>query len=283
MNIELEEPVREVASEVELRTSEPKMCEALDVAFLAAASEATVLLRGESGAGKEVLARAIHARSPRAAHPLAAVHCAGLSAAFLESDLFGCVQDGFAGAVPDAAGKVAVAEGGSLFLDEIGDLPPALQPKLARLLQERCYERVGDAETRTSNIRVLAATSRNLEAELAAGRFLEDLYYQLNVIEVTVPPLRERPADLLPLAEDLLRFYARQDGKAISGFAPPVRDALQRYDWPGNIRELRNAVERGVILAAGPVVTLADLPAQIGSPNHSDPARRRSRRRHTNR
>ena len=172
----------------------------------------------------------------------------------------------------EAVGKVAAAAGGTLFLSEIGDLPPALQPKLSRLLQQGCYERRGESQTRRSNVRVLAATSRNLEAELAAGRFLEDLYYQLTVVEVTVPPLRDRPADILPLAEHLLRFYAQQDGKAISGFDGPVREALVRYAWPGNIRELRNAVERGVILAASPVVALADLPLQIGSPVHSDPA-----------
>ena len=194
---------------------------------------------------------------------------AGLSAEILESELFGHVQGGVTGAVRDAVGKVAVAEGGTLLLNEIGDLPPALQPKLLRLLQQRCYERVGESQTRASNVRVLAATNRNLEAELAAGRFLEDLYYQLSVIEVTVPPLRDRPADILPLAEHLLRFYAQQDGKSISGFAEPVRDALVHYAWPGNIRELRNAIERGVILAAGPLVALADLPSQIGNPNHS--------------
>jgi len=139
-----------------------------------------------------------------------------------------------------------------------------LQPKLLRLLQERCYERVGESQTRASNVRILAATNRNLEAELAAGRFREDLYYRLNVIEVTVPPLRDRPGDILPLAEHLLRFFARQNGKPISGFAKRVRDAILRYPWPGNIRELRNAIERGVILAAGPVVALTDLPSQIG-------------------
>ena len=175
---------------------------------------------------------------------------------------------GLTGAGRDTVGKVAVAEGGTLFLSEIGDLPQPFQPKLLRLLQQRCYERMGESQTRTSNVRVLAATNRNLEAELAAGRFLEDLYYQLSVIEVTVPPLRDRPADIPPLAEQLLRFYARQDGKSISGFASPVRDALMHYAWPGNIRELRNAIERGVILAAGPVVALADLPSQIGDPNH---------------
>ncbi len=267
----LDQQARSVACEVELQTSERRMCEALDVAFKAAASEATILLRGESGTGKEVLAQAIHARSPRTAHPLVTVHCAGLSAELLESELFGHVQGGFTGAMPDAMGKVAVAEGGTLFLNEIGDLPPALQPKLLRLLQQRCYQRMGESQTQAGNVRVLAATHRNLETELAAGHFLEDLYYQLNVIEVTLPPLRDRPADILPLAEHLWRFYARQEGKSISGFAQPVCDALVRYTWPGNIRELRNAIERGVILAASPVVALTDLPSQISNPNHSGP------------
>ena len=190
---ELEEQVRSVVPEVDLQTSEPKMREALDVAFKTAASEATILLRGESGTGKGVLARAIHARSQRAAHPFVTVHCPSLSAELLESELFGHVQGAFTGAVRDTVGKVAVAEGGTLFLDEIGDLPLALQPKLLRLLQERCYERVGETQTRASNVRILAATNRNLEAEMAAGRFREDLFYRLNVIEVTLPPLRERP------------------------------------------------------------------------------------------
>ncbi|MGO9108566.1 MAG: sigma-54 interaction domain-containing protein [Thermoguttaceae bacterium] len=266
-----EDHVYSLAPEVELQTSEPIVREALDVAFKAAASQATILLRGETGVGKEVLARAIHARSPRAAQPLVTLHCAGLSADVLESELFGHVQGGFAVAGPDMGGKVATAEGGTLFLNEIGDLPPSLQPKLLRLLQQRCYTRVGESQSRSSNVRVLAATNRNLEAELAAGRFLKDLYYQLNVIEVTMPPLRDRPADILPLAEQLLRFYAQQDGKAISGFAEPVRDTLAHYAWPGNIRGLRNAIERGVILATGPVIVLADLPSQISNQNHLDP------------
>jgi NtrC-family two-component system response regulator AlgB len=163
-------------------------------------------------------------------------------------------------------GKVSVADGGTLFLDEIGDLPPPLQPKLLRLLQERCYERVGETQTRASDVRVIAATNRNLETEMRAGRFREDLFYRLNVIEVTLPSLRERRADILPLAEHLLRFFARQTGKALSGFAEPVRDALLRYPWPGNLRELRNVVERGAILASGPAIALDNLPSQICSP-----------------
>ena len=158
-----------------------------------------------------------------------------------------------------------------------------MQPKLLRLLQERCYERVGETQTRASNVRMIAATNRNLEAEMAAGRFREDLFYRLNVIEVTLPPLRERRADILPLAEHLLRFFARQTGKTLSGFAEPAREALVRYPWPGNVRELRNAVERGVILAAGPWIELEHLPSQIGSPPRPGAASERpaSRRRST--
>ena len=163
-------------------------------------------------------------------------------------------------------GKVAAAEGGTLFLDEIGDLPLVLQPKLLRLLQEKAFERVGETQTRSCNVRVIAATNRQLEAEITAGRFREDLFYRLNVIEVTMLPLRQRISDILPLADHLLRFFARQNGKAISGFTQPVRDAMVHYPWPGNIRELRNAIERGVILSPGPLVELGDLPSQIGSP-----------------
>jgi two-component system, NtrC family, response regulator AlgB len=268
---ELEEQVRAVVPEVDLQTSEPKMREALDVAYKTAPTEAIILLRGESGTGKGVLARAIHARSLREAGPFVTVHCPSLSAELLESELFGHVQGAFTGAVRDTIGKVSAAEGGTLFLDEIGDLPLALQPKLLRLLQERCYERVGETQTRASNVRMLAATNRNLEAEMAAGRFREDLFYRLNVIEVTLPPLRDRPADLLSLAQHLLHFFARQNAKPITGFAATVGDALLRYPWPGNIRELRNAVERGVILASGPLVELHHLPSQVSSPAQASP------------
>ena len=263
---DLEEQVRSVLPEVDLKTDEPQMREALDVAFKAAPSDASILLRGESGTGKGVLARAIHARSARAAAPFVTIHCPSLSAELLESELFGHVQGAFTGAVRDTLGKVAAAEGGTLFLDEVGDLPLALQPKLLRLLQEKCYERVGETQTRTSNVRVIAATNRHLEAEIATGRFREDLFYRLNVIEVTMLPLRQRASDILPLAEHLLRFFTRQNSKHITGFAPAVRDAIVRYPWPGNIRELRNAIERGVILSPGPLIQLNDLPTQIGNP-----------------
>jgi two-component system, NtrC family, response regulator AlgB len=263
---ELEERVRSAVPEADLQTDEPAMRQALDVAFKAAASDATMLLRGESGTGKGVLARAIHAHSRRTEGPFITVACPSLSAELLESELFGHVRGAFTGAVRDTVGKVAVAEGGTLFLDEVGDLPPALQPKLLRLLQEKRYERVGEAVTRASDVRILAATNRDLVAETAGGRFREDLLYRLNVIEVVLPPLRQRPRDVLPLADHLLRFFTRQSGKAVHGFSEEARAAFLRYPWPGNLRELRNALERAVILASGDVIGLADLPAQIGSP-----------------
>ena len=263
---ELEEQVRAVVPEADLSTHEPAMQQVLDVAFKAAASDATVLLSGESGTGKGILARAIHARSSRAGGPFLTVHCPSLSAELLESELFGHVRGAFTGAVRDSLGKVAAASGGTLFLDEVGDLPPALQPKLLRLLQEKRYERVGETRTRAGDVRILAATNRNLEAETAAGAFREDLLYRLNVIEITIPPLRQRRQDILPLAEHLLGFFARQSGKPITGFTDEARAAIARHGWPGNLRELRNAVERGVILASNVEVGLADLPAPVGSP-----------------
>jgi two-component system, NtrC family, response regulator AlgB len=263
---QLQEQVRSAMPEVDLQTEEPNVRLALDVAFTAAPTEATILLRGESGTGKGVLARAIHSRSSRAAKPFITINCPSLSAELLESELFGHVQGAFTGAVRDTIGKVAAAEGGTLFLDEIGDLPIALQPKLLRLLQEKCYERVGETQTRTCNVRVLAATNRDLEAEIASGKFREDLFYRLNVIEVTLPPLRQRRHDLLRLAEHLLQFFVGQNGKVIEGFSPSVKEAVVRYPWPGNIRELRNAVERCVILSTGPLVELHNLPSQIANP-----------------
>jgi NtrC-family two-component system response regulator AlgB len=235
------------------------------VAFKAAPTEATLLLRGESGTGKGVLARAIHARSLRAAAAFITVHCPSLSAELLESELFGHVRGAFTGAVQDTLGRVAAAEGGTLFLDEIGDLPLALQPKLLRLLQEKRYERVGETLTRACDVRILAATNRDLQAAVAAGTFREDLLYRLNVIEVVFPPLRQRRKDIQPLAEHLLQFFARQTGKPITSFTEDARTALLRYPWPGNVRELRNAIERGIILASGSVVGLAELPAQVGA------------------
>jgi NtrC-family two-component system response regulator AlgB len=266
---ELEERVRSIVPEAELGTEEPAMQQALELAFKAAASEATILLRGESGTGKGVLARLIHARSPRAEGPFVTVSCPSLSAELLESELFGHVRGAFTGAVRDTVGKAAAANGGTLFLDEIGALPPALQPKLLRLLQEKRYEPVGETRTRTCDVRILAATNSNLEAATAAGRFREDLLYRLNVIEVALPSLRERRRDILALANHLLQFFARQNRKALTSFTEEAREALVQHAWPGNVRELRNAVERGVILASPPAVGLTDLPTPVRSPARS--------------
>jgi len=262
----LEEQIRAVVPEADLRTEEPVMRQALEVAFRAAPSEVTLLIRGESGTGKGVLARAIHARSARAAGPFVTVHCPSLSAELLESELFGHVVGAFTGAVRDSVGKVGIAEGGTLFLDEIGDLPLPLQPKLLRLLQEKRYERVGDPHTRVGDVRVLAASNRDLAALATSGRFREDLLYRLNVIEIVMPPLRQRRKDILLLADHLLQFFARQSGKPVTRFSEAARESMVHYPWPGNVRELRNAIERGIILTSGAEVDEADLPVQVGLP-----------------
>jgi two-component system, NtrC family, response regulator AlgB len=259
----LEEQVGQLAPDVELDTAEPSVQRTLEVAFQVAPTDATVLLRGESGTGKGVLARALHAKSKRSARPFVTVHCPSLSAELLESDLFGHVKGAFTGAVADKLGKVDAAEGGTLFLDEIGDLPLALQPKLLRLIQDRTYERVGEPSVRTADVRIMAVTNSDLETAVRAGRFREDLFYRLNVIEVTMPPLRQRRKDVMPLAHHLLAFFARQSGKTVTGFTPEAETALAAYAWPGNVRELRNAVERGVILARDESIGLEHLPGQL--------------------
>jgi NtrC-family two-component system response regulator AlgB len=259
----LEEQVGLLPPDVELDTEEPAVRKVLDVAFQVAPTEATMLLRGESGTGKGVLARAIHARSKRSARPFVTVHCPSLSAELLESDLFGHVKGAFTGAVADKVGKVDAADTGTLFLDEVGDLPLSLQPKLLRLIQDKTYERVGEPSPRTADVRIMAATNRDLEIEVRAGRFREDLFYRLNVIEVTLPALRQRRKDVMPLANHLLSFFTRQSSKTVTGFTSEAEAAMQVYPWPGNVRELRNAVERGVILTRDTLVGLEHLPGQL--------------------
>jgi NtrC-family two-component system response regulator AlgB len=260
---ELSEQAGRIDPGLELTTHEPLMQQALDVAFRVASTEATVLLRGESGTGKGVLARAIHARSSRSGRPFATVHCPAIPNELFESELFGHIRGSFTGAVQDRAGRVDAADGGTLFLDEIGDLPLSLQPKLLRLVQDKEFERVGDPTPRTANVRILAATNRDLEAEVKAGRFREDLFYRLNVIELLVPPLRRRQKDILPLARALLQKLSQQTGKANVRFTSEAEAAIQTYAWPGNVRELRNAVERGSILCSGAEVGLEHLPGQL--------------------
>ena len=235
----------------------------LRTAAKAARSDVTVLIRGESGTGKELLARAIHANSPRAGGPLVAVHCAALSPALLESELFGHVKGAFTGADRDRAGRFEQADGGTLFLDEIGEVPAETQVKLLRALQERTFEPVGGNRSVRADVRVVAATHRDLRAMIEAGTFREDLFYRLNVLPIELPPLRDRPEDLLELADAFLHEAARKQDRVVTRIAPEAESVLLRHSWPGNVRELRNTMERAVVLAESNTVTLADLPAEL--------------------
>jgi NtrC-family two-component system response regulator AlgB len=262
---ELEATLAGEVPEADLTTASPRMRTVLDVIARAAPSEAPVLLRGESGTGKGVLARTLHAQSSRAPGPFVVVNCPTLSEELLASELFGHARGAFTGAVRDQAGRVEAAAGGTLFLDEISEITPALQAKLLRFLQEKRFERVGEARTRHADVRIVAATNRDLDAEVTAGRFREDLLYRLNVIEVTVPPLRERPEDLLRLARNFLAFFARAAGRRPPEPTAQAEQALLAYAWPGNVRELRNVMERAVILWPADVLTPEALPERVAA------------------
>jgi NtrC-family two-component system response regulator AlgB len=259
----LESDLASGAPPVDLESSEPSMKRALQVAFRAAETQANILILGLSGTGKSVLAREIHRRSTRFEAAFVTVNCPSLSRELFESELFGHAKGSFTGAFAETSGKVAAADGGTLFLDEIGEMPLEIQPKLLRLLQEREYERVGEALPRRADVRVIAATNRDLAAEVKAGRFREDLYYRLNVIAVTLPGLNARPADLERLADGARRYFASRSGKRDIQFSRAVSDAFGGYSWPGNLRELRNVIERAVILAPGDTIELADLPEEF--------------------
>jgi NtrC-family two-component system response regulator AlgB len=260
---QLESQLADEAPAVDLTSSELSTQRALQIAFKAAESAATLLILGPSGTGKSVLAREIHQRSAQREATFVTVSCPSLSKELLESDLFGHVKGSFTGAIADTMGKVAAADHGTLFLDEIGEMPLEIQPKLLRLLQEREYERVGEAKVRRADVRVIAATNRDLAAEVRAGRFREDLFYRLNVIPIVLPPLRDRPGDLRRFADGYLRFFAPRIGKRVVGFAPGVTDAFASYSWPGNLRELRNVIERAVILSSSETIEIADLPDEF--------------------
>jgi NtrC-family two-component system response regulator AlgB len=239
------------------------MQRAYDILYKAATSPAGILLLGESGTGKTVIARVVHERSPQRDNSFVTISCPSLSRELLESDLFGHVKGAFTGALTNTWGKVAQADGGTLFLDEIGEMPMEIQPKLLRLLQEKEYERVGETKTQRANVRVIAATNRDLSKAVQEGRFREDLFYRLNVIGVQLPALRERTGDLMNIARSYLRFFDVQCAKHLAGFTVRAESAMMRYRWPGNLRELRNAVERAVILATGNEIDLEDLPDSL--------------------
>lgn len=260
---ELESRVAAEGPDMDLETENESMQKTLEVAFKAANSDTTILLLGESGTGKSLLARAVHQRSPRRDGAFVTVSCPSLSRELLESELFGHVKGAFTGACSDTTGKVAAADGGTLFLDEIGELPLEIQARLLRLLQEREYERVGETKPRRANVRVISATNRNLAAAVREGNFREDLYYRLNVISLRLPALRERVQDIGRLALLHLNFLASHAGKKARSFSPGALSAMQGYAWPGNLRELRNVIERAVILSEREVIGAEDLSDHI--------------------
>ncbi len=243
--------------------SSPPMQRVFEIVDQVAPSKATVLITGESGTGKELVANAIHQRSPRANGPFIKLHCAALAESLLESELFGHEKGSFTGAMARKDGRFSLADGGTLFLDEIGEISPAIQVKLLRFLQEHEFERVGGTQTLRVDVRIIAATNRNLVEEVAKGRFREDLFYRLNVVALEMPPLRDRRTDVPALAKFFLDKYSRENGKTIEGFAPETLELLASYDWPGNVRELENAIERAVVLNTGNQLEPRFLPASV--------------------
>jgi len=271
----LQEDMKRAHPEVYFSTKSHSIQRALNLARQVAPTDATVLLCGESGTGKTLLARAIHSWSNRAGKLMAVVSCPSLSPELLESELFGHLRGAFTGAIRDNPGRIAACEGGTLLMDEIGDLPLSLQPKLLRFLQDKEYERIGDHRTRRADVRIITATNRDLEKAVKEERFREDLFYRLNVIQIVLPPLRERPEDIIPMAEHFLAFFGRQKHRLFQGFTDDAQQELKSCAWPGNIRELRNVVERAAILCQTDHVGVECLPEEFTPhelvPNIGDP------------
>jgi DNA-binding NtrC family response regulator len=243
----------------------PVMRKVFDTVSRAAPTRASILVTGESGVGKELIANALHELSPRKGKPLVKVHCAALSAGLLESELFGHEKGAFTGASSRRRGRFELANEGTLFLDEIGEIDQNIQIKLLRVLQERQFERVGGEETIETDVRIVAATNKDLRAEIEKGSFREDLYFRINVVNIHVPPLRERKDDIPLLAAAFLKEFAAENGKAITDIHEKARSRLYAYDWPGNIRELRNCIESAVVMCGGTVITEDDLPPALRS------------------
>jgi len=264
-NRELEDEVETQRRSSSIIGGSNEMKKVFDLVRRVAPTRASVLVTGESGVGKELVADAIHNLSPRRDGPLIKVHCAALAESLLESELFGHEKGSFTGAQARKRGRFELANEGTLFLDEIGEINQNVQIKILRVLQERKFERVGGEETIEVDVRIVAATNRDLKREIAEGRFREDLYYRLNVVNIRVPPLRERRDDIPLLAMAFLREFADENGKKLEGFDPKARQALYSYLWPGNVRELRNCVESAVVMARGPLVGTEDLPPSVRS------------------
>ncbi len=244
-------------------SADPKMAAVLELVAQVGPSKASILITGESGTGKELVAEALHAASPRAKQPFVRLHCAALAESLLESELFGHERGAFTGATTRREGRFKQADGGTLFLDEIGEIPAGTQVKLLRFLQERAFERVGGNETVQVDVRIIAATNKDLAAEIKKGTFREDLFYRLNVVSVELPPLRDRTGDILPLAEFFRARYAEENGKQIQGFTDAAAARLTAHGWPGNVRELENAVERAVVLCDAAEIDLRHLPPSV--------------------
>ena len=248
----------------------PPMREIFELVQQVAPARVTVLLGGESGTGKEVFAKAIHQASPRSRQPFVAVHCAALTPTLLESELFGHEKGAFTGAHERRVGRFEQAQGGTLFLDEIGEIDAALQVKLLRFLGERTFERVGSNKTLTADVRLITATNKHLEEMVKAGKFREDLFFRLRVVEINLPPLRERAGDVLLLATSFLREFAAENQKPVQDFTSDALQMLMNYSWPGNVRELRTAIEHAVVLSRGEKITARDLPAFLRSGHPAD-------------
>ena len=249
----------------------PVMREIFEIIQQVAPTRATILLGGESGTGKEVFAKAIHQGSPRARQPFVTVHCAALTPTLLESELFGHEKGAFTGAYERRTGRFEQAQGGTLFLDEIGEIDATIQIKLLRFLGERTFERVGSNKTLTADVRLIAATNKNLAEQVKAGKFREDLFFRLRVVEINLPPLRDRAGDVPLLAQSFLREFARENDKKVNEFTPEALQMLMQHAWPGNVRELRTAIEHAVVLSRGEKITARDLPVSVRTGGGAEP------------